>query len=660
MSSIPNSVTVRDVTPEELFDRPTEWTNLAARAIEANPFSDPAVLGPALRSAGDSVRLLLAEADDTLCGVLPIVAKGVGRFRLPSTKVWRHRHAYVGVPLVRRDVATETIDSWLDELAQKTPFVRFDFLPVGGGFHQALARVVEEREGTCGVWDDHVRATVETVESADKFLDDLLSTKAQKKYRRLGRRLAELGTVTFDIDRSESGVSEWLDEFFLLEATGWKGESRTALANDPADERFVRSMARNLATDSRLLRADLRLDGRAVAMELVLLSGARGWAFKIAHDPWFHAYSPGVALDLRLGQTLHDTDISWVDSCTAPGHAMTDRLGNGRVRMQSLWVGTGGPCARVVAAAPVVKRVKEHADGAWQSSKPSRRNEPLLRVDPRRGALSEPFEVAHGLVGHPLFELDRLAQLVDGLPDVSLEFNAANAALVQNPKHIPSTGLSAAETIRTIDTSESWMAIRNVEADPDYRQLLDHCLDEFCSRIGVDCRRTLWREGFIFVSSPGSQTPYHIDPEHNVLLQLRGTKTISIHDPSNRSAVSEEQFERFFSGGHCNLDSPPPMGAEEFRLVPGHGVSVPVAAPHSVLNGPDVSISFSITFRSPWSQQFGRRHRVNHLLRGRGLPTIDLEHLTAGARAADGVLSGASRTLDSARSLTGRSERTRP
>jgi len=32
------------------------------------------------------------------------------------------------------------------------------------------------------------------------------------------------------------------------------------------------------------------------------------------------------------------------------------------------------------------------------------------------------------------------------------------------------------------------------------------------------------REGFIFVSSPGSVTPHHMDPEHNFLLQITRTE----------------------------------------------------------------------------------------------------------------------------------------
>ena len=32
------------------------------------------------------------------------------------------------------------------------------------------------------------------------------------------------------------------------------------------------------------------------------------------------------------------------------------------------------------------------------------------------------------------------------------------------------------------------------------------------------------KQGFIFISSPGSVTPFHIDPENNFLLQIRGSK----------------------------------------------------------------------------------------------------------------------------------------
>ena len=68
-----------------------------------------------------------------------------------------------------------------------------------------------------------------------------------------------------------------------------------------------------------------------------------------------------------------------------------------------------------------------------------------------------------------------------------------------------------------------------------------------------EARRIELREAFIFVSSPGAVTPFHIDPEWNFLLQVRGRKIIHVFPADDRSLVSEEELERFYSGGHRNL-----------------------------------------------------------------------------------------------------------
>lgn len=120
-------------------------------------------------------------------------------------RYWGHFHGFPAHPPASCAIATAILSSFGRSLSTwptdpHKPSVRH-FRPFSraGWFHQALTRVVEEREGTCGIWDDHVRATVETVESADKFLDDLLSTKAQKKYRpaRTPPRRARQGHVRY-------------------------------------------------------------------------------------------------------------------------------------------------------------------------------------------------------------------------------------------------------------------------------------------------------------------------------------------------------------------------------------------------------------------------------------------------------------------------------
>lgn len=53
---------------------------------------------------------------------------------------------------------------------------------------------------------------------------------------------------------------------------------------------------------------------------------------------------------------------------------------------------------------------------------------------------------------------------------------------------------------------------------------------------------------------------------------------------------------------------------------------MPVKAPHFVRNGPSVSVSFSITWRSERSVAEGELHSLNARLRAKGLPLVTVGH----------------------------------
>jgi hypothetical protein len=240
-----------------------------------------------------------------------------------------------------------------------------------------------------------------------------------------------------------------------------------------------------------------------------------------------------------------------------------------------------------------------------------------LEIDPTvlRASLDRvPFPVRHRLAGHPLFEPPRLVELARRLGPGAVEYNAGDVPLSLDPAQTPHTGLSAEETIRRIAECGSWMALKWVERDPEYATLLDECLDSVQGLAGPALRGMRQREGFIFLASPRSTTPYHLDPESNFLLQIRGSKTCDIIP---RSAVADEVLEEHFAGAHRNLV----LGDDERRLAttfilsPGDGVHIPVAAPHWVVTGDEVSISFSITFRTPDSDRDAVLHGINARLR---------------------------------------------
>jgi hypothetical protein len=229
----------------------------------------------------------------------------------------------------------------------------------------------------------------------------------------------------------------------------------------------------------------------------------------------------------------------------------------------------------------------------------------------------KPFRVRHRLSDHPLFALPRLLRLATALPEDRVEYNSGELPVGVAPALTPRTGLSIEETVRRLEECKSWMVLKNVERDPEYGELLSRCLGEVEALGHGDARQVVHREAFVFLSSPGSVTPYHIDPEWNFLLQVRGQKLMHVFDTA---VLSEQELERFYAGAHRNLVYKDEYAGrrEAFALGPGDGVHVPVTAPHWVKNGPEVSVSFSITFQTRLSERRGIIYSVNHALRQRG------------------------------------------
>jgi hypothetical protein len=238
-----------------------------------------------------------------------------------------------------------------------------------------------------------------------------------------------------------------------------------------------------------------------------------------------------------------------------------------------------------------------------------------------------PFALRHRLVGHPLFELPRILQLARVLPEDRIEYNAGEVPLTLDPKLTPRTGLSAEETLRRIAECKSWMVLKNIERDPEYQALMNECLDQVHAMEPSLSPGMREREGFIFVSSPGSLTPFHMDHEQNFLLQIAGSKTMHVLPRSDcptaapgAGSISAQEIERFYTGAHRNLvfREDYRKNARAFLMTPGVGVHVPPIAPHWVQNGPEVSISFSITFQTDETLRSAHAHRFNARLRSMG------------------------------------------
>ena len=244
-----------------------------------------------------------------------------------------------------------------------------------------------------------------------------------------------------------------------------------------------------------------------------------------------------------------------------------------------------------------------------------------IRAEFSRNYPEIPHRLRHNLRDHPLLTLEALAKLGEGLPASSIEYNKGDLPTGVDPNSDIANGLSIGDTIRNVDTCRSWAVLKNIEQVPEYRALLLDLLGELKPFIEAKTGAMLMPQGFIFVSSPDAVTPYHFDPEHNILLQLKGSKTMTQFPAGDPVYAPDETHEGYHTGGHRNLVWREELarGATDWTLQPGEAVFVPVMAPHHVKVGPDPSISLSITWRSDWSYAEADARAFNSILRKSGV-----------------------------------------
>ena len=257
-------------------------------------------------------------------------------------------------------------------------------------------------------------------------------------------------------------------------------------------------------------------------------------------------------------------------------------------------------------------------DDAWRPKERSTVNR-NLDIDAERfdrAFARRSVALRHSLVDHPLLSLDAIAQLSDRLAPEQVRRERCDLPL-DDRGYVDAGEGRPSETVRGIEHNGFRVSLREIQSDPAYRALIDSCLDEIAAIVGTREGGMCRRSGYVFVSSPAATTPMHFDPEHSLLLQIRGQKTVS-SVPRNEPAVIQHQLDRYYDGAPCDL-ADLQREADQFELRPGDGVYFPSFVPHWVQTYGGVSVSFSIPFYTRHSERAEYVNRVNTRLRKLGM-----------------------------------------
>src|SRR5215470_5651448 len=234
----------------------------------------------------------------------------------------------------------------------------------------------------------------------------------------------------------------------------------------------------------------------------------------------------------------------------------------------------------------------------------------------------------HDLHHDERLTLASVADLADRLPRRSVIADTAAQPLLVPQGGPPRGALERpGDVIRDLRNANAWLTLLNVEADPGMAELMDTHLGELESGMTAKQGKRFKmrkRVAFIFVSSPNSVTPVHYDIEHSLLMQVSGSKTVSIGRWES-DAARRHEFNRYWNGSHGRIEDLPPEVAA-YTTTPGRAVYIPPGTPHWVHNGPDISLSVTLTYFTAGTVRENRIEDFNSHLRRRHMKPREPGH----------------------------------
>ncbi len=332
------------------YDLQEELDYLTYRVMEANVFFAPRFLAPAMPRLEDRhIHLAVIRDEDGRRSrvrlLMPYSIEKPGFSVGPSIlRVWSNPFGPLGTLLVDAEEAAETLDNLLEALARpdaRLPgvFVLPD-LRLNGRFAQLMKAIAISRDLPLTVTNTFTRPMLESPEDGETYLRQAVSKSHLREMRRQFRMLSEQGDVTYNVARQPQEIRLRMEEFLALEASGWKGQKRSAMVMDRLRSAFAREAITNLAEVDAVRIHTLDLDGRAIASMVVFIMAGEAYTWKTAYDERYARFSPGKLLMADLTEWhLDDANIQRTDSCAVPDHPIMSRFWREREEMGTLVIG---------------------------------------------------------------------------------------------------------------------------------------------------------------------------------------------------------------------------------------------------------------------------------------------------------------------------------
>jgi hypothetical protein len=323
------------------MDIAAAWADLAKRA-SPNVFMNPAALTAANEIRFAQVYVLLAwqegEAPRKLVGMWALQVRKIAPFWPAVLEALPYNYAFLSSPVIDPAFVDKVVPAFFAAIEKNPVLPNVVNLPsfnAESPDYDAIIKALATRGGE----------QLTLAESARPFVTREFGVKrsgsTRKKLRQDWNRLSALGSVDIVNERAPEAVRAAFESFLALEAGSWKGTQGTALLCDEKDAGFVRSLMSGLAEQGNASVALLRIDGLAIAAQVLMYCGTMAYTWKTAFNLDYAKYSPGALLIDKITEELFATaGIDAIDSCSAEGSFMA-QLWTGRRKMVDFLIAIG-------------------------------------------------------------------------------------------------------------------------------------------------------------------------------------------------------------------------------------------------------------------------------------------------------------------------------
>ena len=240
-----------------------------------------------------SLRVLTLRRGADLAAVAPLCRSGglVPRLQFIGA-------AEIGEPCDMLCADDEAAAALADALVRTRTPLALERMPANAAFVAALQRAMQGR-GLCKIRPTNPAPTL-ALDAQWINPETQFNSGRRSDFRRAQRHAEKFGAVTCEVlTPTAEQLDGLLDEAIAVEMQSWKGRDGTALGVDPVRGPFFRAYAHAACARGILRMAFLRIDGKAIGMQIALECEQRFWLFKIGYDEAYARCSPGTLLMLQ-------------------------------------------------------------------------------------------------------------------------------------------------------------------------------------------------------------------------------------------------------------------------------------------------------------------------------------------------------------------------